>query len=251
MKTLLILGSKPEPCLPPADSYDAVACANASGYSADKYGLPVPVFTAMTAHLTSGIESGKQSLQAIRGLHTETVYLIPRHEKAGKLRKKIQRLPVAIKTSPLAFKRGLRRAGFGWDTFASHGLDHYFELIRRLCHDDAELMQLITGKKPSTGLMALVIGMSLGAWQRFILSGFSFELTHAYADNPEIRERGTVISGHTDTDLVLLRRLAAVHGNIFTTETTVHEQAGIPLLQAAIEGGPRPDYNSLSNEQLS
>jgi hypothetical protein len=230
MKTLLVLGSKPEPCLPPAGAFDALACANAAGHSADKYGLPVPVFTAMTAHLTSGIESGRQSLQALRGLRTDTVYLIPRHEKSGKLRKKIRRLPVAIKTTPFAFKRGLRRSMFSWDTFVSRDLDYYFGLIRRLCRDDAELMQLISEKKPSTGLMALVIGMSLGTWDRFILSGFSFELTHAYADNPEIRERGTVVSGHTDTDLVLLERLAAVHGNIFTTETTVHEQAGIPML---------------------
>lgn len=230
MKTLLVLGSKPEPQLPPAGEYDALACANAAGYSADKYGLPVPVFTAMTAHLTSGIESGKQSLQAIRGLRTGTVYLIPRHEKSGKLWKRIKRLPVALKTTPLFFRRGLRQAAFQWDHLVSHDLDHYFELIRRLCRDEPELMQLISEKKPSTGLMALVIGMSLGSWDRFILSGFSFELTHAYADNPEIRERGTVVSGHTDTDLVLLQRLVAVHGNIFTTETTVHEQAGIPLL---------------------
>lgn len=230
MKTLLVLGSKPEPCLPPAGEFDALACANAAGYSADKYGLPVPVFTAMTAHLTSGIESGKQSLQAIRGLRTGTVYLIPRHEKSNKLLKRIKRLPVALKTTPLFFRRGLRQAAFRFDHLVSHDLDYYFELIRRLCRDDAELMQLISAKKPSTGLMALVIGMSLGSWDRFILSGFSFELTHAYADNPEIRERGTVVSGHTDTDLVLLQRLAAVHGNIFTTETTVHEQAGIPLL---------------------
>ena len=31
-------------------------------------------------------------------------------------------------------------------------------------------------------------------------------------------------------DLEVLRRLAAIHGNVYTTETAVNEQAGIPLL---------------------
>lgn len=230
MPTLLVLGSKPEPCLPPAGEFDALACANAAGHSADRYGLPVPVFTAMTAHLTSGIESGQQSLRAIRGLRTGTVYLIPRHEKSGKPWKKLGRLPVAIRTTPFFFKRGLRRNRFHWEHFVNRDLAYYFGLIETLCGGDAQLRQRIRVKKPSTGVMALVIGMSLGTWDRFIMSGFNFELTHAYADNPEIRERGTVISGHTDTDLLLLRCLAARHGNIRTTEPAVNEQTGIPLL---------------------
>ena len=78
--------------------------------------------------------------------------------------------------------------------------------------------------------MALVIGMSLGSWDRFIMSGFNFELTHAYADNPEIEERGTSRSVHTDTDLLLLQRLSGVHGTIYTTEPAVNEHAGIPML---------------------
>ena len=230
MSTLLVLGSKPEPCLPPAAEFAALACANAAGYSAAKYGLPAPVFTAMTAHLTSGIESGKQSLRAIRGLHTGTVYLIPRHEKSGRLWKKLKLLPVAVKTTPFYFKRGLRRNHFHWESFVNRDLEYYFGLIDTLCQGDAELMNRIRTKKPSTGVMALIIGMSLGSWDRFIMSGFNFELTHAYADNPEIRERGTVVSGHTSTDLLLLGRLAALHGNIRTTEPAVHAQTGIPLL---------------------
>jgi hypothetical protein len=231
MTTLLVLGSKPEPRLPPAEAFEALACANAAGYSAARHGLPAPVFTAMTAHLTSGIESGKQSLQAIRGLRTGTVYLIPRHEKSGKLRKKIKLLPVAVRTAPFFFRRGLRRNRFHWETFVNRDLDYYFGLIDTLCEGDAELMKRIRTKKPSTGVMALIIGMSLGRWDRFIMSGFNFELTHAYADNPEIRERGTVVSGHTGTDLLLLRRLVAVHGNIRTTEPAVNAQTGIPLLE--------------------
>ena len=91
-------------------------------------------------------------------------------------------------------------------------------------------MTLVEEKKPSTGVITLMIGMSLGRYDRFIMSGFNFELTHAYADNPEIRQRGTTLSRHTPTDLQVLRRLARIHGTIYTTETAVNEQAGIPLL---------------------
>jgi hypothetical protein len=79
-------------------------------------------------------------------------------------------------------------------------------------------------------VITLMIGMSLGRYDRFVMSGFNFELTHAYADNPEIRQRGTTLSRHTPTDVQVLRRLVDLHGNIFTTEAAVHEQAGIPLL---------------------
>jgi hypothetical protein len=88
----------------------------------------------------------------------------------------------------------------------------------------------VAEKKPSTGVITLMIGMSLGSYDRFIMSGFSFELTHAYADNPEIHQRGTTLSRHTPTDLQVLRRLVEVHGSIFTTEPSVNAQAGIPFL---------------------
>jgi hypothetical protein len=67
MPTLLILGSKPDPALPPAASFDAVACANASGYSADRHGLPVPALTAISAVLTRA--SGPASRAWSSGLH--------------------------------------------------------------------------------------------------------------------------------------------------------------------------------------
>ena len=68
MKTLLILGSRPQPKLPPAASYQDVACSNASGYSAAQLNLPRPVFTVMTSIIACNIESGKQSLNALKGL---------------------------------------------------------------------------------------------------------------------------------------------------------------------------------------
>ena len=67
MTTLLILGSKADPALPPRAAYDDLACANASGFSAARHGLPTPAYTVMTAVLTSGKAEDDHSLQALRG----------------------------------------------------------------------------------------------------------------------------------------------------------------------------------------
>jgi hypothetical protein len=230
MPSLLVLGSKPAPALPPAGRFDAVACANASGYSADRHGLPVPVLTAISAVLTSGIGSGKQSLEALRGLHTEALYRVPQLERPRRFWKKIKTLPITIKTSPLYFRFRLWQADYRWHTFVDRDARFYLQLIGALCRDDPQIMTLVAKKKPSTGLITLMLGMSLGVYDRFIMSGFSFELTHAYADNPEIRDRGTTLSRHTPTDLRVLRRLVDLHGNIFTTEPAANEHGGVPFL---------------------
>ena len=230
MPTLLVLGSKPDPALPPAGSFDAVACVNASGHSAACHGLPVPVHTAISAVLTSGIESGRQSLEALHGLRTGALYRVPQLDKQRKLWKKIKTLPISIKTSPLFFRLRLRQADYHWDTFINRDAAFYLEMISTLCRHDPQIMAMVAEKKPSTGVITLMIGMSLGSYDRFVMSGFNFELTHAYADNPEIRQRGTTLSRHTPTDVQVLRRLVDLHGNIFTTEPAVHEQAGLPLL---------------------
>ena len=84
MATLLILGSKPEPALPPRAAYQALACANASGFSAARHGLPTPAYTVMTAVLTSGKAEDNHSLKVLRGLETRTLYFLPRPEPRGR-----------------------------------------------------------------------------------------------------------------------------------------------------------------------
>ena len=91
-------------------------------------------------------------------------------------------------------------------------------------------------KRPSTGLITLALAIDQNRYQRFILSGFSFELTHPYAHNPEIKERGTAASQHADTDILVISYLAKKQHNIFTTEHSVHQRAGVPYLPTAIEG---------------
>ena len=159
MSTLLVLGSKPDPALPPADSYDAVACANASGYSAVRNDLPEPAITAMSVILTSGIGSGKQSLQALHGLRTDTLYLVPRFDKPNKLLGHLKKLPANLRRTPAFFRFRLWLEKYRWNRFVSPDAAFYQEMIGKLCQDDVRIMELVAEKKPSTGVITLLIGM--------------------------------------------------------------------------------------------
>jgi hypothetical protein len=235
MATLLILGSKPDPRLPPRSCWDDLACANASGFSAAKLGLPDPVFTAITSILTSGIGSGRQSMRAMKGLHTGTVYFLRSTSRKTNLKqsnpvKFLRVLPRALRVTPAYFRWAMNRAGYQWDHFVEGEVGGYVDAARNWCRAEPDLFVQAASKRPSTGLTALLIGMSLQRYDRFIVSGFSFELTHAYAENPEIDERGTSQSGHAPTDIRFLKCLSSSTGNLFTTEPTVHQMAGVPLL---------------------
>ena len=242
MRTLLILGSKPEPALPPASMYQDVACANGSGYSAAEYGLPSPVFTVMTSLIASGIESGRQSLQALAGLSTGSLYFLRRRSRHGSRFGSFVRY---IKTfrekrvyrmQPFYLKSVLRSLGYGYDRFIALPAAEYDGLVERLCDRDAGILAQLQRKRPSTGLITLALALDQNKYQRFILSGFSFELTHPYAPNPEIEERGTAASQHADTDILVIDYLAKKQRNIFTTEHSVHQRAGVPYLPMAVEG---------------
>lgn len=231
MSTLLILGSKPDPVLPPRASYDHLACANASGRSAARHGLPDPTFTVMSAILTSGRSAPNDlALQALRGLHTETLYFYPRPAHRGSLLRRAMHDMKSIRMRPLYFKWQVRAAGYRFDRVVERSLEAYNELVLGLCDRDPTVAAQIALKQPSTGLMALCLGLAAGRWQRFVLSGFSFEITHAYAANPLIDERGTSRSKHAETDVLLLRHLVKRHGSIYTTEPVVH-RVGVPLLR--------------------
>ena len=235
MATLLILGAKPDPVLPPASAWDDLACANASGFSAAQRGLPDPVFTVITAMLTAGVESGRQSMQAMHGLHTGTLYFLYSTSRKTSLRqsrpvKFLRALPRAARVTPAYFQWAMSRAGYRWDHFVAAEVDSYVSATRNWCKAEAGLFEQAASKRPSTGLVALLIGLSLNRYDRFILSGFSFELTHAYAQHPGIDQRGTRESRHLPTDIQFLQCLSASLGNLFTTEPIVHELTGLPLL---------------------
>lgn len=231
MATLLVLGSKPEPVLPPESAFDALACANASGRSAARLDLPVPTFTVISAILTSGKQApNRLALEALAGLRTGTLYFYPRPVRGrGPLRRALHRLR-SLKTSPRHFKSRMRALPYAFERFEDPGLARYQGMLAELCGHDPQLLAQVRAKQPSSGMLALAIGLAWHGFERCILSGFSFEITHAYADNPLIRERGSAASKHADTDVALLRHLCKRFGTIYTTEPVVSERAGVPLL---------------------
>jgi hypothetical protein len=230
MTTLLILGSKADPALPPRAAYDELACANASGFSAARHGLPTPALTVMTAVLTSGKAEDDHSLRALRGLVTRDLYFLPRPAPRGGALKRLATHLKQWRLKPYYMQHQLRRLGYRYERFVVRSSAHYHELIRALCDHDPEITALIAAKQPSTGMFTLAIGVDLRRYERFILAGFDFGLSHAYGENPLIRDRGTTLSKHADTDVAIVRHLALRHGNILTTEPTVHARAGVPLL---------------------
>jgi hypothetical protein len=233
MSTLLILGSKPDPNLPCRSSYDEVACANASGFSAARHGLPTPAFTVMSAVLASGLPSGKQSLQALAGLKTTKLYFFPRPARGRTRLKKTMNSLAAIRTRPYFLKRKLQKLNYDFSDFIAPDWYFYDDMIKRLCDRDGGILETLARKQPSTGIIAVALGISLERYQRFIISGFSFELTHSYAANPEIEQRGTSASRHAATDIAVMSYLSGKFGNIFTTEKVVSECAGLPLFSSA------------------
>lgn len=236
MRTLLVLGSMPEPALPPKASIDDVACANASGHSAARYGLPDPVYTVMTSMLASGIKSGQQSLQVLRGLKTGKVYFLRRRtermtpiKRALFFAKNIRGKSI-FRMQPSYLEKQLRSLGYRYDDFVALDEGYYDGLVRELCRDDPEVLAQMERKRPSTGVIALALGLAEHDYDRYVVSGFSFELTHAYGHNPEIDERGTRVSSHAETDIMILRHLGRRPGKVFTTEPGVHRVTGLALL---------------------
>jgi len=224
---MLVLGSKPEPVLPPRAAFAALACANGSGVSAAKYQLPQPTLTLMSAILSSGIESGRQTLNALRGLGTDELHFFPRPPKATTLVRQLRQPLLALRTRPAVLRGRLQAVDYRYRRFIEHDYGFFHRLVMQLCEQDAEVVAQMRRKQPSTGLMTIL--MALARNERVIIAGFSFELTHAYDHNPEIDERGTHASRHADTDITILRCLSRRYPQLSTTEPAVAENTGIPF----------------------
>jgi hypothetical protein len=230
MTTLLVLGSKPKPILPESDAYDEVACANASGRSAHSHGLPVPRFTVVSAIVTSGRKPANDlAVAALRGLQTDRLIIYPRPRPRGPMIDRALKHLRNYRVNPWYVRWKLRRIGYKFREFEAPSPEFFRSTFERLCEDEPELVGLMRKKQPSTGLTTLVMGIAAGSYSRFILAGFSFEITHDYARNPLVDERGSV-SAHAETDQAILRHLSRLLGTIFTTEPAVHEATGIPYL---------------------
>jgi hypothetical protein len=146
--------------------------------------------------------------------------------------KRLLHLREALACGPRPFERRIRAAGFHFQTFVVRPLKSYLRMVETLCGGDPGITRELAAKHPSTGIFAAAIGLAEAGFESVILSGFSFEITHAYADNPLIARRGTAMSRHVDTDVAVLRCISARTGKLRTTEPVVHERTGIPLVGA-------------------
>ena len=230
-RTLLVLGAKPEPVLPPSHAYDALACANGSGFSAARNGLARPEFTVMSAILTSGIASGRHSIQAVSGLDTGKLFFLPRPPSRRTVARVLLHPISTYRITARCLRHALRSVGYRYDEFLDPGWDYYQSMFGELCADKPETLELVRKKHPSSGIVAIALGLVRERYDRLVVSGFSFELSHAHGHNPDIDERRTLASKHADTDIAVVRHLSDSCGSIYTTEPVVAERAGIPLLQ--------------------
>jgi len=182
----------------------------------------------MSAILTAR-ESGKHSLQALAGLQTDTLYFFPRPTVNGHALKKAICSIKRFKMQSFYLKWQLRTLAYRYNHFVYLNWEHYDDLVNELCDYKASIITQIQQKQPSTGIMALVLGIAQQQYDRYILSGFSFELTHAYGRNPEIDSRSAQISKHANTDITVIQYLANKYA-IYTTEPIVHQRTGTPLV---------------------
>ena len=168
MATLLALGSKPDPVLPPPSAYDHLACANASGRSAHRHGLPAPTFTVMSSILTSDRQAANRlALQALRGLRTETLYLYPRPVYRGNFSKKIWHEIKFLKTKPFYVIAKLRSLGYRFEHSIVRPLEYYIQHVCALCDHDRDIVEQVNRKVPSTGMIAIALGIDKGRYQTF------------------------------------------------------------------------------------
>lgn len=229
MRTLLVLGAKPDPLLPPREAITAVACANASGRSAADLGLPAPLFTVMTALLTDGSAAGRSRIEALAGLATERLVYLPRPAPEGPPWRRWRQLWKTRRQRPAVLLSALAGVGYRHARFETRPMAEYARLILERCGGEAAVGEALARKHASSGVLAAALALGEPGFARVVLSGFSFELTQAFGIDPNIAERGTVASKHRDTDTTVLAALAR-HHPLFTTEPAVHKLAGVPLL---------------------
>ena len=83
-------------------------------------------------------------------------------------------------------------------------------------------------KQVSSGIMALAMAIGDDRFDRFLVSGFSFQLTQSFTEDPNIALRGTTLSRHKDSDITILQELAKRH-RVLTTEPVVEQNPRLPL----------------------
>ena len=229
MRRILVLGSKPDPSLPSDRTFDAVFCANASPFSAAQLDLPAPDLTVMTALLTDGSKAGQKRIEALSGLHTNRLLYYPRPDKSRSMFDRGWRAIKHWRMTPWMLKHALKQVDFTFQEFVYQPVEHYQDLIVRLCHNGEEIQAQLQSKAASSGLVAIALALAEPNVEEVIVSGFSFELTQAFGIDPNIDLRKTATSKHRDTDVTILSEFVR-HHPIRTSELGVNQATKMPLI---------------------
>ena len=169
------------------------------------HGLLPPLFTVVSAVLGSGNGSDRHSLAAMRGWRRDGSTSCRGPCPAGLAAADAPAAPLAAAgalgapsaaAAGCVFERVRQRPTAAYD-----GL-----LLRTGRRAIAEIARLMAHKRPSTGLVALALGLAEAGFAHAILAGFDFTLSHAYGHNPLIDQRGDALSKHADTDIAILAR---------------------------------------------
>ena len=148
------------------------------------------------------------ALEAFGGLQIKRLFYYPRSLRGSTILGDGLRYLRTDKMRSGHFRRRLNSLPLAHDEFVVPGLAYDHALIRRLCADDDTISRLIEAEQLSTGVMAIALGIAAGAYRSIIVSGFSFEITYAYARNPQIEEMGITNSQHAEIDIAVLSHLA-------------------------------------------
>ncbi len=226
MKTLLVLGSKPNPELPPPDQYDDVACANGSVYSAYKYGLSKPKYTVLSSYVTSGRnEITDETYHAICGLGSEILFFLPSVTKRDSNRLfRYLRYVKTFKRQPLYCKVKLWAGSFNYEEFIFRPQERYISGIEQICNYSKKVIDRMKLKLPSTGVIALSTGIRNFDYGSFILSGFSLDVSKEYMEEVKQSE-----SKHKNVDISVLDILSKKY-EIKTTEKELLKKTSLELI---------------------
>ena len=207
--TILVLGSKPQPALPPPGAYAALACANASGFSARAHGLRPPLFTVVSAVLGSGNASDRHSLAAMHGLAAGRVYFLPRPLPEGGWRRLRHRLRHWRLQAPWV-RHLLRRHGLVFDRFEQRPTEAYDGLLLELAGGDREIAELIAAQAALDRAGRPGAGPDRGRLCPRHPGRVRLHAQPRLRPQPADRPARHALSKHADTDIAILAAIQAV-----------------------------------------
>ena len=201
-KRCLVLGSAPDPKVPPPGRFDVLICINGSPWIAQKWGLKTPDLTVVAGYSTLTNKDVRVATQGIwSGLTTRELLFI----EAGATAQDGRQL--------------LDACGFRYGAFRSMTIIERAAIIGQLC--GVELGLGPRDERISNGMFATVLSIWADA-SEVILTGFSLSGGHSYMTDATPRE-------HLEGDIAFLKLVHNLGCRVVTTVDEFHRDYGLPL----------------------